>query len=99
MDLKLWTLPSGLVLIDVVGLTNSVGFVVKIFGLVVSISLPTVVIEVSLLSWNEAVFVIFDADVEPGAVEVVVIGVNVAKWNKNFSIYHNQRLNWIQSKN
>ena len=37
---------------------------------------------------NEVVSVIFDADVEPGAIEVVVSGVNVAKQNKNFLIYH-----------
>ena len=71
MDIKLWTLPSGSVLIDVVGLTNSVGFAVKNFGFVFSLSCEAV----------------FDANVEirfviglieaalsvPGAIEVVVL--------------------------
>ena len=91
--MKLWILPSGSVLIDVVGLTNSVGFVVKNVGLVVSIFFEVwPAIDVSM---NEAVTVIFDADVETGAIEVVVSGVSVAKRNNNFSMYHKG----IQSEN
>ena len=100
MNMKLRTLPSGLVLTVVVGWSNPVGvvptlgFVVRNFDLVVSMSLPLVPIEVSLLtevwpaidvSLNEAVT---DADVEPGAIEVVVSGVSVNKRNRNLLIYH-----------
>ena len=73
MDMKLWILPSGSVLSDVVGLTNSVGFVVKNVGLVASIFFDVwPAMDVSVI----------------GAIEVVVSGVNVAKRNKNFSINH-----------
>ena len=100
MNMKLRTLPSGLVLTVVVGWSNPVGvvpilgFVVRNFDLVVSMSLPFVLIEISLLtevwpaidvSLNEAVT---DADVVPGAIEVVVSGVSVNKRNRNLLIYH-----------
>ena len=105
--MKSWTLPSWLGLIDVVGFLNSVGFVrvvglvVKILGLVVSMSLPPVLIEVSLLievwpamevSLNEFVSVIFVADVDSGLVGVVVRGVNVAKLSENLLLYHDDIL-------
>ena len=107
MNMKSWTLPSWFGLIDVVGFLNSVGFVrvvdlaVKILGLVVSMSLPPVLIEVSLLievwpamevSLNEFVSVIFVADVDSGLVGVVVRGVNVAKWSDNLLLYHDDIL-------
>ena len=40
------------------------------------------------VSLNEAVTVMFDADVEPGAFEGPVRGVSVNKQNRNLLIYH-----------
>ena len=109
--MKLWTLPSWFGLIDVVSFLNSVGFVravdlvVEIIGLVVSMSLPPVLIEVSLLievwpamevSLNESVSVIFVADVVSGLVGEVVRGVNVAKWSENLLLYHDDILPTIK---
>ena len=64
-------------MIDVVGLTNSVGFAVKNFGLVVSLSC-----EAFFDANVEIRFVIglIDAALSvPGAIEVVVCGVKVAE--------------------
>ena len=97
MNIKLRTLPFCLVLTVVVDLLNPVGFLVRNFDLAVNKSLPPVLIEVSLLievwpamdvSLNEAVTVMFDADVEPGAIEGPVCGVSVNKQNRNLLIYH-----------
>ena len=85
MNMKLWILPSGSVLIDVVGLINSVGFVVKNVGLAVSIFFE--VWSAMEVSMNKVVSVVFVTDVDSGVVEVVGRGVNVAKWSENSLLY------------